>query len=73
MVKSIFVKGQIGDWESDYIHVMPHQFICENFNYSEIWNWCMDNLGGNMNWMVTMNGVILRNEDDAILFVLAWC
>lgn len=73
-MKLIFTRGHIADWESDYADIMPHQFVCyENFDNDEVWSWCLANLGANMNWMVTLNGVILRNEDDAILFALAWC
>lgn len=73
-MKPIFLKGRIVDWESDYIHVMKYQFTCyENFDIDEIWSWCLANVGANMNWMVTMNGAIFRNEDDAVLFALAWC
>lgn len=70
----MFTKGQIAGWESDYIDNMHYQFICyENFDNEVVYNWCLTTLGANLNWMVTMNGVILRYEDDAILFTLAWC
>ncbi len=73
-LKSVFLKGHIAGWESDYIDVMRYQFVCyDDFNQDEVYDWCLFNLGANMNWMVTMNGVIMRKEDDAILFTLAWC
>ena len=70
----MFKRGFIQDWESDYSSIMPYQFVCYgNFNNDELWSWCLANIGANMDWMVTLNGVIFRNEDDAVLFMLRWC
>lgn len=73
LIKSIFEKEQIPGWEST-VHGMKYHFICRTqWDDDEVWHWCLTNLGSNTNWMVTMNGVLIRNEDDAVLFALAWC
>ena len=69
----IFTKGLIPGWESDYFHVMKYQFVCYESFGDEVWEWCLDNLGVKLNWMVTTNGAIFRNEEDAVLFALRWC
>ena len=77
-MKPVFKKGiitcNIRDSYVQYIDIMPYQFVCyENFNNDEVWSWCLNNIGSNMNWMVCFTGVMLRNEDDAIHFALRWC
>ena len=55
------------DWHWDY------QFHASNFDYELMYEWCLDNLGANLDWTIIMQGVLIRNEDDAVLFALRWC
>ena len=50
-------------WSNDFITADEDQ---------ELYDWCMDNLGGNCNWHVRSHGVIIFNPEDAMAFKLTW-
>ncbi len=68
----VFVEGYIDEtywnWKyqyqsSDWLTTKEHQ---------ELYDWCLDNLGANIDWHVKNNGVIIRKEEDAMAFKLRW-
>lgn len=61
--------------DNEYWHY-KYQFkatrILTNKQYEEIYDWCTDNLDGNLGWHVSNNGVIIFTEQDAVAFKLRW-
>ena len=52
-----------------------YQYYCDEFsrsNEEELYEWCLANLGANIDWHVRWHGVIIRLEEMAMAFKLTW-
>lgn len=62
----------------DVFYDWRYQFKCipdengDTFDWDEMYNWCLINLGPTIDWHVRDWGVIMHKPEDALLFKLTW-
>lgn len=67
-----FVETYIDNEYWHYRYQFKATRILTNKQYEEIYDWCIDNFGGNLGWHMTHNRVIIFTEENAVAFKLKW-
>lgn len=70
---SYFVYEGEQEWHWKHSFVWLGEFDEYDLPYQKMYDWCLETFEDVGGWHVQTNGIIIRREEDAMLFKLTWC